>query len=108
MKILLDENVHEGIKKDFDSFFKVFSVKDMKWKGKENGELLKAMLETHFEALITGDKSMQHQQNFNKYPIPVILLNTRFLVYTSIKPLIPEIIEILKNKPKNGVIKVPQ
>ncbi len=41
MKILLDENLPVELKNEFDDeSFDIFSVKDMKWGGIKNGELL--------------------------------------------------------------------
>ncbi len=86
MKILLDENVNQKLKNDL-SDFEVWTISETGWRGKNNGDLLKEMLEERFEALITGDKNLEHLQNFECYPIPVIILNTTFLFYNSNKPL---------------------
>ncbi len=107
MKILLDENVNRKLKNDLFEF-EVWTISEMGWRGKKNGDLLKEMLKEGFKALITGDKNIEHQQNFKDYPIPVIILNTTFLFYDSIKVLAPEIIELLSNSTKAGVIKIPK
>lgn len=46
----------------------------MGWGGLKNGELLRKMIESDFDVLLTFDKNLQHQQNFAKYPIAVFLL----------------------------------
>jgi hypothetical protein len=42
-----------------------------KWNGITNGELLKLLLENSFDALLTFDKNLQHQQNFSKFTLTV-------------------------------------
>jgi hypothetical protein len=39
MKILLDENLPAKLKYDFGSNHTIFTVRDMNWLGKKNGEL---------------------------------------------------------------------
>lgn len=53
----------------------------MGWNGIKNGELLKVMIAHKFDALLTFDKNLQHQQNFVKYPLAVIVLNARSNTY---------------------------
>lgn len=95
MKLLLDENLPRKLKFHF-SGHEVFTTSEMGWKGKENGELLALMLNEGFQVLLTGDKNLQHQQNFEKYPIPVIVLNARFITLGSLIPLVPKVNELLQ------------
>jgi predicted nuclease of predicted toxin-antitoxin system len=39
MKILLDENIPTKVKFDFGEGYEIFTVRDMNWLGKKNGEL---------------------------------------------------------------------
>jgi len=39
MKLLLDENLPKGLKKDFPEY-EIFTVRDKGWQAKDNGELL--------------------------------------------------------------------
>lgn len=107
MKILFDENITKKLKLDLPEF-DVWTVSEMGWKGKKNGELLREMLIEGFESLITGDKNLEHQQNFKDYPIPVIVLNTRFLFYKDLQPLASQITSFLQNQPKAGINKIPK
>ena len=101
MKLLLDENVRRQLKRDIVNH-EVCTVREKGWNGKLNGELLKLMLADQFEALITADKNLQHQQNFNKYPIPVIVLHTYRITYEFLKALIPRLHELLETDLPNG------
>ena len=73
MKLLLDENLPKKLKRDL-TIHEVYHVSDKGWQGKKNGELLALMLAEGFDALITIDKNLKFQQNFSKYPIPVLVL----------------------------------
>ena len=73
MRLLLDENLPKRLKADFPNH-QVFTVAEQQWTGKKNGELLKLMLENDFAALLTFDKNLQHQQNFQKFPLTVFVL----------------------------------
>ena len=64
MKLLLDENLPKRLKLDFPEHG-VYTVRDKGWNGIKNGELLKLMIEDSFDALLTFDKNLQHQQNFS-------------------------------------------
>jgi hypothetical protein len=62
MRLLLDENVPRQLKRDIIGH-EVFTVREKGWNGKKIGELLALLLAEQFDALITADKSLQHQQN---------------------------------------------
>ena len=68
MRLLLDENLPKRLKLDFPDH-EVFTVQNREWNGVKNGELLKLLLDNSFDALLTFDKNLQHQQNFSKYTV---------------------------------------
>lgn len=90
MTILLDENVHVKLRFRLTGH-DVMTVHDMGWSGKRNGELMQLMTNIRFNVLITLDKGFEHQQNFAKHPIPVLLLNVRNSDYESLLPLVDTI-----------------
>ena len=49
------------------------------------------MLSEGFDALLTFDKNMQHQQNFSKYTIAVFVLSGSINRYEEMKKLVPKI-----------------
>ena len=105
MKRLLDENLPKKLKSDFRGHA-VFTVRDMGWAGKTNGILLKLILEKKFDAFLTFDKNMKHQQNFQKFPIPVLVLNAEKNSYPKLKPLVPHIKKILSSTLSTGPIEI--
>ena len=104
MKILLDENTPKVLKKHLGNTYKVFSVQEMEWDGKLNGELLGLMLANDFEILITADKNLYFQQSLKKFPISVLLLDLKFVRPDTVVELAPSILKVLKAKPKQGLI----
>jgi hypothetical protein len=63
---------------------------------------MRLMVADHFDALLTFDKNLQHQQNFNKYTIPVLVLNASSNTYLILKELVPKIKEALSGDLKPG------
>ena len=94
MKLLLDENLPRKLKRDLVNH-EVFTVREMHWDGKENGELLRVLLAEGFEVFISGDKNIPYQQNFQKYPIPVLVLDVLDNTYETIRLFGPKIEEAL-------------
>jgi len=105
MKILLDENFPVKLKSEFKGF-EVFTVAEMNWKGKKNGELLYLMNQNKFDVLITIDKNLQYQQNLNKYKIDIIILNLKDTRENFIKSFIPEVITRMKSEATGKVFEI--
>ncbi len=93
---MLDENLPRKLKGDLADF-EIFTVRDFGWNGISNGELLRLMLKNDFDALITFDKNLQHQHNFNKYPISVIVLTAKSNQYKNLQPLVDSIKGVIDN-----------
>jgi len=105
MLLLLDENLPKKLSQDFP-LHKVYTVKEKGWTGLKNGELLQKLIEQKFDALITFDKNLRHQQNFRKYPITVIILSARINNYSNLTILSPKINKILSKPIQVGPIEV--
>ena len=97
MKVLLDENLPEELKLDLRAH-EVYTVREMNWKGKKNGELMMLLDEERFEVLITADKNLRHQQNFTKYSVNVLLLDVKQNTYPAIQKMVPRILQIPRTK----------
>ena len=97
MKLLLDENLPKRLKADFPTH-EIYTVLDKGWNGVKNGELLRRMIENHFDALLTFDKNLQHQQNFQKYPIAVFILSAPNNTYTELTKLSANILQYISSE----------
>ncbi len=102
MKLLLDENLPKRLKSDFPNH-QVFTVRDMGWNGKKNGALMKLLIENNFDALITFDKNLQFQQNFEKYQLPVLVLNASDNTYLTLQQLASKINIVIEGSLSIGV-----
>jgi hypothetical protein len=103
MKLLLDENLPKNLKSGFPGH-EVFTVPEMGWAGKTNGELLKLMIERQFDVLLTFDKNLQHQQNFRKYSLMVVVLNADSNTFASLQPLCKPVLEVLQKQAVAGPV----
>jgi predicted nuclease of predicted toxin-antitoxin system len=102
MKVLLDENLPEELKTDLHPH-EVYSVRDKKWKGKKNGELMQLLEKEEFEVFLTSDKNLRHQQNLKNYSVAILLLDVKQNTYPAIKKLLPDILKVLRWKLPAGV-----
>ena len=95
MRLLLDESVPRRLSRSLQGHA-VRSVVEMGWGGIRNGELL-ARAANEFDALVTVDKNLQYQQNLDKLPITVIVLDAKSNELPYLLPLIPKLEEALAN-----------
>ena len=91
MKILLDENLPLKVKYDFGKNYEVFTVQDMGWSGKKNGELLSLAVSHQFHFLITLDKNLKYQQNIYKYDLKFIILLAPDNKHQTLQPYIERV-----------------
>lgn len=72
MRVLLDECLPKRLKAHFAGH-KVTTVPEAGWAGKKNGELLR-VASGEFDAFITVDSNLVHQQHLVGVPFIVIVL----------------------------------
>ena len=97
MRLLLDENLPKRLKTDFADF-EIYTVRDKGWNGIKNGQLLQLMVENGFQALLTFDKNLHHQQNFQKYTIAVFVLSAANNTYVELTKLSVKLREYLNKE----------
>ena len=105
MNILLDENLDWRLVRYFDADFQVTTVSRQGWKGMRNGVLLQKA-SADFDALVTMDKGIEHQQNLRKYEIGVILISARSNRIQDIQPAMGKLNEVLREVQPGHVIHV--
>jgi predicted nuclease of predicted toxin-antitoxin system len=74
MKILLDECVTKRLKKHLEEF-EVYTVRELELSGIKNGKLMAYCVDNKFDILLTIDKNLMFQQNLDKYPVTIVVLN---------------------------------
>ena len=66
--------------------------------GKKDGEIMKLLKAENFDAFLTFDRNLQYQQNFQRFSVPVLVLNAPDNTYLTLKELVPAIIKEIKGK----------
>lgn len=94
MRILLDENLDWRLKRDLPGH-EVESVPRLGWAGIQNGALLRKAVEAGFEALVTMDGNMVHQQNMARHPIAVVALRAKSNRLADTRPLMVPLLALL-------------
>jgi predicted nuclease of predicted toxin-antitoxin system len=93
VKILLDECIDRRLAKDIAGH-EVKTVPQMGWATIKNGELL-ALAEKDFEVFVTVDRNLSFQQPLPRYTIAVIVLRARSNRLQDLRPLVPQLLEML-------------
>ena len=97
MKILLDENLPTKLKYDFGENFQIFSVKDMGWLGKQNGELLGLAVFNGFDIFLTLDKNLKYQQGIHNFKLKFIILISVNNKHQTLQPYIDKVKALLNS-----------
>lgn len=107
MKLLLDENLPHGLRHEIPGH-DCETASYRGWAGKKNGELLRLAANAGFDALITKDTKLQHQQNVVNLPTAVIVLRGPSNHLRDIRLLIPALLLELENLTPKAVTVVNQ
>lgn len=105
MRVLLDENLDWRLVRYFDADFQVTTVSRQGWNGKRNGELLRQAAAA-FDALVTMDKGIEHQQNLRKYTLGVILISAKSNRIQDIQPAMFRVNQVLRTVEPGQIIQV--
>ena len=108
MKLLLDESVPRRLALSFPESFTLRTVQEMGWAGTGNGLLLSLAASQGFDALITVDRGIEHQQNVSDLPIPVIIMRAPRNRLAELQPLVPGVEDVLSRKLQRRVYRVPE
>lgn len=107
IRVLLDEGVPEKLRAEFSEAFAVETVRYRGWAGMRNGELLR-LAETAFDALVTVDKGLRHQQNVRARSIAVVVLAATGTTFADLLPLLPAVEAALRGaKPGEVLVVAP-
>ena len=106
MKLLLDESIPRQLGRHFPKRFEVHTAGQMGWAGLENGELIKQTAAHGFDASITADQNIEHQQNLDNLPMPILVLTGYRTRLQDLQPLVPQAVEVLAGETKNGIYRL--
>ena len=94
MRLLLDEHLDHRLKRFFGEEHEVVTVLEQGWGGKENGELIEAA-QREFDALITMDQGIPHQQNLREVDPAMVLLEAPSNRLADLAPLVEKVQAVL-------------
>lgn len=106
MKLLLDECVDHRLRNRIPGH-DVFTTAYMGWAGKKNGTLLRLAADAGFDALLTTDRSIQHQHNPATLPLAVVWLDAPWNDFNDLLGLVPPLLALLKVLEPRAFRKVP-
>lgn len=102
MRLLLDECLNVSLRHEIVDH-EVETVEHRRWKGKQNGDLLR-LAEVDFDAIVTADKNIPTQQYLSKFDIALIVLRPKSLDIEDIQELIRRVPEIIDQVAPGKVI----
>jgi predicted nuclease of predicted toxin-antitoxin system len=105
VKLLLDENLPHRLRSLIVGH-DVFTVTFMRWNGIDNGKLLAMAAANGFDAVITQDSGISHQQNLATIPCSLIVLEAPSNALDDLAPLVPELLRKLDLLPKCAVTRI--
>ena len=105
MRILLDECVPRRLRREFVGH-DVRTVPEMGWSGKKDGDLLRAMVGQGFEALVTVDRNLRHQQDLSSAGIALIVLVASSNRLVDLVPLMPSVQTVLGSVTPGDIIEI--
>jgi hypothetical protein len=101
MRILLDECVPRKLGQRLRPH-DVMTVTQRGWNGIKNGELLR-MASKEFDAFLTVDRSIPHQQYVAAINLAVVVVRARSNDINDLLPLVPEILSAIESTSKGDV-----
>ena len=87
MRILLDECIDHRLARDLAGH-EVSTVARMRWRGKQNGELL-ALAAAQFDVFLTTDRNLSYQQSVERFDLALIVLNAPSNRLSDLRRLVP-------------------
>ena len=93
MRVLLDECLPRKLKRDLAGH-DARTVPEMGWASKENGDLL-GWAAGHFDVFLTVDRNLSYQQDMGRFNIAVVVLVARGNRLADLRPLMPQVLEVL-------------
>ncbi len=83
----------------------MFTVAFMGWKGLDNGALLAKAAEQRFDAMVTMDTGVRHQQSPPDLPIAILVLRAPSNALEVLRHLVPALLRALESlTPKTLVV----
>jgi hypothetical protein len=93
VRILLDECLPKRLKRELLGH-DAWTVPEMGWASKRNGELL-TLAEGQFDVFLTVDRNLSFQNEVHRFALAVIVLYAPSNKLGALRPLVPELLSTL-------------
>jgi predicted nuclease of predicted toxin-antitoxin system len=104
MRVLLDECVPRALRDQIPGH-DVRTVAESGWTGVKNGELLRLAAE-RFDVLLTVDRNLEYQQNFQGAAIAVIVMHAPSNDIAALRPLMAQVLEAIPKAARGKVTNI--
>jgi Domain of unknown function (DUF5615) len=94
MRLLLDECVPKALMRELTGH-DVSTVQSMGWAGTRNGALLR-LASSAFDLVVTVDQGIEYQQDLSGLSIAVVVLLAASNDVSDLRPLVPELVDVLR------------
>ena len=101
MRVLLDECLPRRLKRELVGH-DARTAPEMGWASKRNGELL-ALAVGQFEVFLTADRNLSYQQDLSAFEIAIVVLVARSNRLEDLRPLMPQLLEVLPTAARRAV-----
>jgi len=104
MRVLLDESLPRRLKAELPGH-EVFTVPEVGWAGKKNGDLLR-LADERFDVFVTPDAHLPEQQNLSGLRLGVVILCARSNAIADLLPLVPRLRSALARGASSQVLRI--
>ena len=104
MRLLLDESLPKRLR-NYLPKHQVSTAVEMGWGGVKNGDLLR-LAARDFDAFLTADRNLRHQQNLERLPLSVVVLLAPSNELHVLAPLAPAVEGVLASIKPNSLVEV--
>ena len=105
MRVLFDESMPQPFARVIAGH-NVQTVAQMGWRGTQNGHLLRRAAAAGFDALVTMDRNLQHQQNLRTLELGIVVVRAASNRLEALQPLAGEIEAALALVSRGQVVQV--
>lgn len=102
MRVLFDHNVDRRFRA-YMTGHQVVTAREQGWERLTNGKFLRAAADAGFDGILSIDKKLRFEQNLDKLPIAVIVLDSISNALPALVPFAPFVLNLL-SKPLSKVL----
>lgn len=95
MKLLFDHNLPRRFRLELPGH-DISTTYEMRWELLRNGLLLREAANAGFEAVIGVDKNLEHEQNLETLPLPVIVMDAASNSLEGLKPFAKHVLNLIE------------